>query len=109
MVDDRLPGPYELLDLPDGGTVSFHYRGAREGTMPITLKGSGIQKIVPVMRVIVAAGDKTSGPPFWDITSTLLITHLLADFKRADAGRVKWTIKKIGVAPSARFSVTVTP
>lgn len=104
-----LPGPYELLDLPDGGVLSFTPRGYREGTLQITPKGTTIIKTIDAMRVLVDRADKPLGPTYWDVTSKLLMVDLRAYLDAPNAGRTRLTIKKYGVAPAARFSIATSP
>jgi hypothetical protein len=109
MAEDRLPEPYEILDLPDGGAATFRVRSWRQGVIDITPKGQTVKKTIAVLRVVVDKADKLHVPSYWDITSKLLTIQLLEDFKRPDLAKVKFTVKKFGVAPSARFSVAITP
>jgi hypothetical protein len=110
-VIDGLPvlaKPYELLDLGDGGTKAFQVDRHELGQMQITPR-VGLAKAIHVLRVWVPVADKALHPPYWDITATTLIDQLLPYLKSAAHARSRYTITKTGVAPTARFTLVVTP
>ena len=106
-IEERLPEPYEILDLPDGGIAEMRVFGWRRGTMDIVDRATGESKTIPALRVIVDPAQKKTGPAYWDVTSKLLQAQLLELFKMPQLTSYVFTVQKHGIAPSARFSVGV--
>lgn len=104
-VVEKLPEPYEILDMADGASVEMRVYGWKQGTMIIVPKGTSIQKEIPALRVIVGAEHKKLGPNYWDVTSKLLQQQLLAMFTTPSLTSYVFHITKHGVAPAARFEV----
>ncbi len=99
----------EILDLADGEARTFTVLSAERGEASITLGGAGGPKVVPVLRLHLAPGDKPFGPPYWDVTARTLQAQLAPQlFASAYRPRV-FTITKSGVAPAARFTVASRP
>jgi len=106
-----LPGPYEFWDMADGETRKLHILRFEEGTTTITPRGPDASgsKEIKVLRLYIRPEDKPTLPPYWDITSQHLIAHLKAQLLQQNFRNQVYTITKIGVAPHARFTVTIEP
>lgn len=105
---EMLPGPYEILELPNAQTVELLITGRELGDIIIHPRGqAGVtEKIIRVMRVHLAPGSKTVGPPYWDLTAGTLIAQLLPLIPPAPEKPVRVRILATGVAPAKRFTVT---
>lgn len=103
----KMPEPYELLDLPDGGSVDLAVTGWERGSMTITLRnvGAGETKEIQVLRVHLAPGVKEFPPMYYDITSKTLIVQLLPQLLQPNYADFRFRITKHGVAPRARFTL----
>jgi len=106
----ELPGPYEILELRDGESVTLRVLDWRLGMMvihPRTQPGV-TEKRIKVLRLYVPREIKPVGPDYWDITSQTLIYQLLPYLQRPDFRALVFKITAHGVAPRKRFSVEVT-
>ena len=107
----EIEGPYEILELADGDSVTFHVERWEAGKMEIhpTWAGAPETKVVDGLRVHVAQGDKEWLPSYWDLTAG----HLVAGLKPlmdslADSGKpVKITagLMRPGDQASKRFKI----
>lgn len=106
-----LAGPYELLDLADGETISLLIYGWEQGSMVIHPKYAGApsSKTIGVLRVQVPTDVKPTFPHYYDITSKTLISNLLPFLMEANYKEFRYQIRKMGVAPMARFQLTRVP
>jgi len=106
-----LPGPYELLDLPDRGRVSLKIMTWERGTMIIhPNRGEGpTEKEIEVLRVHLAVGVKDYPPMYYDITSKTLMAQMLPMFYERGYENYTYVITKYGVAPRARFTLERIP
>lgn len=102
-----LPGPYELLDLPDRGSVRLRIVSSERGSIIIHPKypGAPEEKEIPVLRVHLAPGVKPYPPMYYDITSKTLIAQMLPLLYESGFERYEYVITKYGVAPRARFTL----
>src|SRR5574341_2460630 len=127
----ELPRPYDILELGDGQRIALRIRGWSEGTIRIfpadwesrvnaDLRRGAIDqaqaaallrdgKPILSLRVVVAPGEKPTGMPYWDITSTMLAAQLRPYLEQAGYQAKTFTIQAAGVAPRKRFSLAVTP
>jgi len=106
---ERLPEPYELLDLPDGGAAVFHVITWTLGKATISpLAGTG-PKEVPILRVHVPKSDKALFPDYWDISSKRLIAQLMPYLVGGVPGRREFRVQKTGRKPTAYFALEVRP
>ena len=106
----ELPGPYEILELRDGESITLRVRDWRLGVMrirPRTIPGAG-EKIIKVLRLYLPREVKPVGPDYYDITSQTLIYQLLPFLERPDFRTKTFKITAYGVAPRKRFTVEVT-
>lgn len=106
-----LPGPYELLDLPDRGEVSLKISSWERGSILIHPKypGAPSEKLIEALRVHLMPGVKDFPPMYYDITSKTLNAQLLPLLSAADFKDYAYKIVKHGVAPRARFTLERTP
>lgn len=107
----RLVGPYELLDLPDRGSVRLRIVTWEQGIITIhpRFEGAPAEKDIPVLRVHLAEGVKPYPPMYWDITSKTLMAQLLPLLLERGYERYEYVITKYGVAPKARFTLERVP
>lgn len=104
-----LAGGYDLLDLPDGGSIEFTPVRVQVGTIDIKVTGAKETKRVTAMRVWVSPGDKGHVPSYWDITSQLLVSDFIGALTPERMGRVRVKATKRGTGVQGRFSVIYTP
>jgi len=107
----QLVGPYEILDLPDRGSVRLRIVTWERGSMLIhpRFPGAPAEKEIEVLRVHLAPGVKALPPPYFDVTSKTLIAQLLPLLLERDFDRYVYVITKFGVAPKARFTLERVP
>ena len=107
----RLPGPYEILDLEDGGVARLKIVSYERGTMIIHPKwvGAPSELEIPALRAHLAPGVKPYPPMYWDITSKTLTAQLLPLLAAAGFEDYEYVITKHGIAPKARFTLERTP
>lgn len=74
----EIPGPYEILELADGESVTFRVASFEEGTMIIhpTWPGAPESKEVDGLRLHTVPGDKEWLPNYWDATAGHLVAGL---------------------------------
>lgn len=106
-----LAGPYELLDLRDGQTLELAVIAWHEGEVLIHPRypGAPESKLIVALRVLVAAGTKPMGPPYWDITSQTLVATIRPLLAAAKTLPFKCRLTAHGVAPSKRYSLDILP
>lgn len=103
-----LPKPYELLELGDGGSVEFPVLKWEHGTMTIQPRDGRQAKEIEVLRVHVPPEVKPIFPDYYDITATTLIAQVLPVLQAPGWEARRFKVQKFGVAPRARFQVTVS-
>ena len=104
-----LPGPYEILDLEDGQSVTLDITSWEEGDVVIHPYRAPEGIVVTALRVHVTPESKKTVPYYWDITAKTLIAGLkplLIAGKHLD-NYIK--ITKVGERPRARFMVELIP
>lgn len=71
-------GPYEILELDDGESVTFHVVSYETGIMVIhpTYPGAPEEKVVDGLRVFVTLADKEYLPSYYDVTGGHLVAGL---------------------------------
>ena len=104
-----LPGPYEILELADGQSIELTIKSYEVGNVTIHPRylPPGQTKTVKAMRIYLDPKEKTIGPPYWDITSQLLVTHLESVIKTAGKLPLRVRIKAFGYPPRKRFQLEV--
>lgn len=105
----ELPGPYEILELADGQTVTLHPERFDLGWMPITPTDGRPGKKIIALRLHVRRADKPIGPSFYDVTAQHLVNDLLPIVEPPRLPGYAVRITKHGFAPRARFTVEVIP
>lgn len=99
----------EILELDDQQTVELTITDWELGEMDIVGRKVPTAKRIRVLRVQVPPATKEIGPSYWDITGQRLIEQMLPFLKRPGFERRRFVIKKFGEAPTAKFSLKVTP
>jgi hypothetical protein len=105
----ELPGPYEILELVDGESRELVITGFVVGSMVIRPPHAPNGKQITAVRVMVPKQIKPLPPYYWDITSQTLVAQVLPYLQAGGYVGKKFTIKKFGVAPKARFTLEVRP
>ncbi len=104
-----LEPPYELLDLPDQGELVTRVLRFEQGRATIKPARAPQGVEVAIVRLHVPPGDKAHAPAWWDVTATTLQPSLVAALPAVVQGGRWIRIRKMGVAPRARFSLEVLP
>ena len=102
-----LEGPYEILELGDGGTLVLHPQRWAKGTMVIHPRFQREPKTINVIRVWVPTADKPLFPDYFDITAATLVAQIEPILKRSDLLELEIAITKHGIPPKARYAVEV--
>lgn len=105
---DILPGPYEILELDDGGILTTRVVNWQVGKVEIHPSYKPEGKMIYALRIDVPEQDKEYFPFYWDITSQTLLAQLVPHLEQPGFERKTYRITKHGVAPRARFSLEVT-
>lgn len=103
-----LKEPFEIFELEDQGSETFHVVSWERGEMIIRPRDGSAPKVVNALRVVVQPGDKEHFPFYWDITSVRLIAMLTPQLSEGGFQQRIFTVTKHGVAPSAHFTLEVT-
>jgi hypothetical protein len=106
-----LSGPFEILDLEDGGSISIIPVTWERGTMQIKpLRNGGTTTlIITALRIHVSPETKGAPPNYWDITSKTLQAQLMPLLLLPGYDAFRYVITKHGVAPKARFTLERAP
>lgn len=106
-----LVGPFELLDLEDGGILSLIPISWERGTMVIHPQRNGGQVALTVgaLRLHVSPETKAAPPYYYDITAKTLQAQLMPLLMLTGYDRYRYVITKHGVAPKARFTLERAP
>lgn len=97
----------EILELGDGEAKELHITQWELGELNIIPRDGRPPRRIRVLRIRVPPEEKTVGPPYWDITGQTLIEQMLPYLRGPAFQRKTFTVTKYGVAPKARFSLTV--
>ena len=105
----ELPPPYEILELEAEEERCFTVVQWEYGKIVIHPRWPGApeKKVVRCIRMHVEERDKPLFPHYWDATASTLVPQLLAILSKVGVPphKARICIKKIGVAPKARFQV----
>lgn len=103
----EIMGPYEILDLEDGQSVTIRIRSYERGRILIhpRYQGAPSEKWIPALRVHMQEGVKAFPPMYYDLTSKTLQAQLMPFLAAPDFERFEFVITKHGVAPRARFTL----
>jgi len=108
-----LPPPYEILELAPNEEKCFTVIDWELGKMVIHPRWPGApkEKVVLGCRLHTPKEDKPLFPHYWDVTASTLVPQVYTILKaaRVPPNKVRLCIKKIGVAPKARFQVRLVP
>lgn len=106
---DRMPEPYELLEMVNGATLSLTVESFALGKMQIDTKDTRPAHDVPVLRLRVPEGEKRTLPHSWDLTAKHLIVGLLGHLESPGPFPRRFRIIRHGVGPTTRFTLEVLP
>lgn len=123
----ELPGPYELLDLEHGNSITLSLTRGEMGEVAIHPKnitprhiylhmqqndlsappppGMPVTVRIPVLRVHGTRLDEPSPLNYWDISSKRLQANLLPRLKAHEGGILTVTITSNGYKPTKVYSV----
>ena len=104
---ERLAGPYEILELPDGGILETMIEKWEEGEVEIHPGYKPEGKMVRAIRIHVPREHKEFFPWYWDITSQTLVAQIRPYLEAPGFEGRMFKITKHGVAPRARFTLEV--
>ena len=104
---ETLPGPYEVLELEDEGILTTKISSFSVGEVLIHPAYKPDGKLIKALRIHVPEADKEYFPFYWDVTSQTLIAQLLPYLEQPGYAQRTYEITKHGVAPKARFTLTV--
>ena len=104
-----LAGPFELLEMTDGQEITLRPRKWELGKALIEPRDGQAPKVIHVLRIHVDEQFKPTLPQYWDLTAKHLVAGLYPYLTRPGWQRKTFTIKKLGVAPRARFTLKVSP
>jgi len=102
-----LPGPFEILELEDEGTLKTRIQNWELGEVTIHPAYKPDGKQITALRIHVLEQDKDYFPYYWDVTSQTLIAQLVPYLEQPHYELKTYIITKHGVAPRARFSLAV--
>lgn len=107
----ELPPPYEILELKPGEEKRITVVDFEFGKIRIHPRWPGApkEKWVRCVRLHVPKEEKKYFPFYWDATAGTLVPQLLTILKETGVPSriVRIGIRKIGMAPKARFSVSL--
>jgi hypothetical protein len=113
MVNDgtvkKLQEPYEIFEMLDGETRELRIKSFEQGTIDIKTQEVPQGKTINALRVFVPIESKAVGVNWYDITSKTLIAQMIGYLIQPDFQKLVFVIKKFGLPPKARFTVTVIP
>jgi|SRR5579863_2588810 len=122
-----LPEPYELVDLPDGESITLRIDSWLDGSLKIHPKnpdarhlrihmdqrglitpppaGTPIDVEIPLLRLYGQRIDAASVAPYWDVTSKTLRADLLARLTNRPVYPLTVRLTAHGHKPQKRYSV----
>lgn len=104
---EPLPGPYEILELTDGESMTTKIESWKVGEVEIHPAYQPQGKMIKALRIGVPKINKEFFPFYWDVTSQTLLAQLMPFLEAPGYAQKTYTITKHGVAPRARFSLEV--
>jgi len=102
-----IASPYELLELQDGQSVSFHVQAWEEGQATIRPAHAPAGKVIPILRVSVSEREKPAFPHYWDITSARLVAQLRPHLGRGDLKSLLFTVTAHGFQTKKSFTLDI--
>lgn len=103
----KLEGPYEILELEDGGILETRVEKWEEGEVEIHPGYRPEGKLITAIRIHVPKDRKEFFPWYWDITSQTLVAQIRPFLEAPGYERKTFKITKHGVPPRARFTLEV--
>jgi len=110
-----LPGPYEILEIKPGDSITITPLRYQLGKVVIrpTWAGAPREKEVDAIRVWVPETEKNYYPPYWDITPGHLVAALRELLPMAMRTHQKLKITAVLTRPgdpaSKRFRISILP
>ena len=104
---ERLPSPFEILELGDGEKFELRVERWEQGLTTIRPSYAPEGKDIQVLRIHVPQGNKPFFPFYWDITASTLVAQLLPYLEKPNFKQRTFRVRKHGVAPRARFTLEV--
>jgi hypothetical protein len=106
IVSSEIPGPYNILDLPEGSSVEFTAVSYVEGMAEreIIEYGRRVTRKAPIMRVYADLKTPVFGTPYLDILSGRTIAFLKAVFM-SEGLPLKLKLTAHGKEPSKWYTV----
>lgn len=107
IVESDIKGPYNILDLPDGKSVTFIATDYKIGRAVREIVADKETKRVegPIMRIFADLSTPVLGAPYLDVLAGKTIALLDALFKSTSLP-VKITITASGVEPEKYYVIT---
>ncbi|MEM3995224.1 MAG: hypothetical protein QXW40_07520 [Thermofilum sp.] len=107
IVESDIPGPYNLLDLPEGHSVTFVATRYQVGRAIREVRTrEGVERIAgPIMRVYVRLDTPVFGAPYLDILAGRTIAMLEALFRELGLP-LRITLTASGVEPQKWYEVS---
>ena len=106
IVKSEIPGPYNILDLPEGESVEFIAIGFTKGTAvrQIVEMGRREEREGPIMRVFVDPSTPVFGSPYLDVLAGRTVVMLETLFNSVGLP-LKVRLTAHGKEPSKYYSV----
>jgi len=107
IIESDIPGPYNLLDLPDGKSITFIARSYRIGEAVREIRTPTSKERVKgkIMRVYVDLSTPVFGAPYLDILAGRTIALLKAIFDEKGLP-IKLTLTASGKEPNKWYEVS---
>jgi hypothetical protein len=103
-----LPGPFEILELRDGQSVTLRVRDWEHGKVWIQPRDGRDRKQVLALRLHLQAGIKATLPQYYDVLGQHLVAGLWPYLSRPDYPGQAFKITMHGSPPQGRPSLEVS-
>lgn len=106
-----MQGPYEILELASGQSVSLQPISYERGTITIhpRWEGAPAEKEIGALRLHLREGTKPYPPMYFDVTSKTLIAQLLPLLSAPRFENYAYIVTAYGIAPRKRFTLERRP
>ena len=110
IIESDIPGPYNLLDLPDGKSITFIAKSYRIGEAVREIREDSVKERVKgkIMRVYVDLSTPVFGAPYLDILAGRTIALLKAIFDEKGLP-IKLTLTASGKEPNKWYEFSFEP
>ncbi len=105
----KVASPFELLELANGESRTFHVTAWAKGITIIKPTWFPQGKEVEILRIWVDPQQQPIGLTYWDISSKTLIAQLEPYLAKEDYRSFSYTITAFGEPPKKRYTVGVAP